>query len=290
MINYMINFFKRLLRANFYVIDDTIIFFIIRKTSGRLFVFLSNLRALIHGFKGRFTYENKNYFIYNEPNKKNKSIKYKFSSRRRSPYYSYGLFARGQTLSKEYMFANINFVNGDVVIDCGANSGDLYLYFFFNNIEIKYIGVEPSLKDFNNLIYNVKNGKNINKALWNVSKEKIKFFINSEYADSSLIEIKNYNETCIIETITIDEISEDYSKIKFIKIDVEGAEPEVLEGLKKNYKKVEYISIDAGPERGLKKKNTIAEIINLMYEKNFQLISYNSSRCCLLFKNKNIKY
>ena len=42
-----------------------------------------------------------------------------------------------------------------------------------------------------------------------------------------------------------------FKKIKLLKVEAEGAEPEVLLGTAKILKRIEFISVDCGPERGL---------------------------------------
>ena len=46
------------------------------------------------------------------------------------------------------MLNQIKFHKLDVVVDCGANVGELYLAFQNKNIEISYFGVEPDKDAF----------------------------------------------------------------------------------------------------------------------------------------------
>ena len=70
-----------------------------------------------------------------------------------------------------------------------------------------------------------------------------------------------------VETISLDDLIDTIGKdIKLIKIEAEGAEPEVLEGLDKNISKVNYITIDAGFERN--GKSTISECIHYLLSRN----------------------
>ena len=80
----------------------------------------------------------------------------------------------------------------------------------------------------------------------------------------------------------IDEID---SNVKLIKIEGEGSEPEILEGLKKNLKKVQYITIDVGFERGIDQTSTYKECENYLLNNNFELINFNKKKYVLLFKN-----
>ena len=74
-----------------------------------------------------------------------------------------------------------------------------------------------------------------------------------------------------------------------IKLESEGAEPEILEGLKKNLSLVKYITIDCGFERGEDQKSTIAECCNYLLSNNFEFTNFGYPRIVALFKNKMIK-
>ena len=74
--------------------------------------------------------------------------------------------------------------------------------------------------------------------------------------------------------------------IKLLKIEAEGAEPEVLIGAEQTIKLCEYISVDAGPERGIEQKTTIKEVKQFLLSRNFTLIQKSFDRVVLLFKNK----
>ena len=63
--------------------------------------------------------------------------------------YRKGFEGRVHQLSQDYHLNKIDFHNGDTVVDCGANVGDLKLYFDLNNYEIEYIAIEPLLKSKN---------------------------------------------------------------------------------------------------------------------------------------------
>ena len=101
--------------------------------------------------------------------------------------------------------------------------------------------------------------------------------------------MENYTEVKNIQTITLDSIiSKIQKKIKLIKIEAEGFEPEVLEGLKKYIRNVEYITIDCGFERGVNKDSTISECSNYLIKNNFEMINFSSARTICLFKNSDL--
>jgi len=211
-------------------------------------------------------------------------MKWRFHHRKAGVYfYQLGINRRINKLRKNYLIDNIKFNANDVVIDCGANNGDFSLCFDKN---IKYYGIEPSPIVFSNLEYNVKNQKLINKGLWKNSEDKITFYLSDEGGDSSIIPISNYTKQINISTITLDELIDEIGlNVKLIKIEGEGSEPEILEGLKKNLKKVQYLTIDAGFERGIDQKPTYKECENYLLNNNFELINFNKKKYVLLFKN-----
>ena len=55
-----------------------------------------------------------------------------------------------------YCLNNIEFKDGDKVVDCGSNVGELCLSFYFRNIDIEYIGFEPDEDTFKMLIKKIQ--------------------------------------------------------------------------------------------------------------------------------------
>ena len=107
--------------------------------------------------------------------------------------------------------------------------------------------------------------------------------------DSSILPINNYTEIISIQTTTLDnEIDKIQQKIKLIKLEAEGFEPEILQGLKKYLNSVEYITVDCGFERGIKQESTIAECSNYLLKNNFKMINFGAPRMVTLFKNLDI--
>ena len=46
-------------------------------------------------------------------------------------------------LFKSYCLDKIDFKKDDIVVDCGANVGELFFSFYYKNYEIQYIAFEP---------------------------------------------------------------------------------------------------------------------------------------------------
>ena len=108
--------------------------------------------------------------------------------------------------------------------------------------------------------------------------------------DSSIIEINNYSKIISIETMILSKIIREINKkVKLIKLEAEGYEPEILEGLKNFIHNVEYITIDCGFERGVDQKSTLEDCSNYLIKKDFKMINFSNSRVVCLFKNCNLK-
>ena len=61
-----------------------------------------------------------------------------------------------------------------------------------------------------------------------------------------------------------------------------------MDGARETIKNTEYVAVDYGPEKGVNQESTASDVINFLYEENFELIKQvvleNS-----LFKNNNLK-
>jgi FkbM family methyltransferase len=208
------------------------------------------------------------------------------SHRKRVHLYSNGLMRRGESIGKSYLLSEISFHSGDFIVDCGANMGDLILYFKSKSISVDYLGFEPNPIDYECLRTNSTSlGGSRNLALWNSTSEMI-FYVDTESASSSLIEPPFYTEKLQIPAARLDSL--DFSKrIKLFKVEGEGAEPEILQGAIGLFSNIEYISVDAGPERGVHQTSTRDDVLKVLENSDFELVMENPyHRKTMLFKNK----
>jgi FkbM family methyltransferase len=251
------------------------------KTDKKTFAVLFNIKAFLVRSEARLIYDGTNFNVTDK--------KYSwFSFKIRSQYicdtsYQNGLLKRTEYHSEVYFLKKIGFKDGDIFIDCGANVGDLKLWFILNCININYIGFEPSPVEFSCLQENVKPSKVHNVGLWKDNGE-LKFYISSQPADSSLIEPVAYDEVITTKVCRLDSFID--TKIKCLKLEAEGAEPEILEGLGDKLKLVEFITADLGYERGVECESTLAPVTNFLLQNNFELVDVEHKRICALFRNK----
>ena len=200
--------------------------------------------------------------------------------------YKNGLDKRAIEIGNAYMLNEINFNKGDLIIDCGANVGDLMLYFDFKKINIDYIGIEPSPEEYSCLKENASGHKTLQIALWNEEMEKT-FYVDSDGADSSLFMPANFENEIKINCNRLDNLQFNKTHIKLLKLEAEGAEPEIIKGAGEILKKTEFVSADLGPERGVDSLETYGPVTDLLYKNNFRLIKINTERLSILYKNNS---
>lgn len=156
------------------------------------------------------------------------------------------------------------------IIDCGANIGLSIIYFkqLFPNAEI--LGFEPDEKVFNVLqhnveVFNLQNVELIKKACWN--EETILQFY-SEGADGGRI-ARDSDTQNIVEVETTRLTNYVNKRVDFLKIDIEGAESEVLNDIKSLLHNVERIFVEFHSFVG--KEQMLPEILSILKSAGFRL-------------------
>ena len=191
-------------------------------------------------------------------------------------------------LLDSYCLNSIEINNGDIILDCGANVGELNLALQSNKIKTQYIAFEPDPEAFECLKLN--NPKNIDNLHMSALSNKVgnqKLHVDSLGGNSSLI---SFGEDNMIEvsSITLDSLNIN-ENIKLFKLEAEGFEPEVLDGSVNTLKNVNFVSVDFGHERGPEEKSTIVEVNKLLLENNFELIKFSEHRLIGLYENKKYR-
>ena len=201
--------------------------------------------------------------------------------------YRYGLEARARKIYLEYLLDRISLSTGDLVVDCGANVGELSLYLGIAH-GCDLICVEPDDEEFACLQENVKglNAKVVGQALW-CSVGELEFYKKNESGDSSLFEVHDYQSKIVVETTTLGQLLSSFGdrRIRLLKLEAEGAEPEILAGAGETLSRIDYIAADVGPERGLRQETTAASVINFLQKHGFRLVEISPKRLICLFEN-----
>lgn len=211
-----------------------------------------------------------------------------YCHRDRLTLYSDGLITRAIAIGQAYGLNAIEIKNGDLVIDCGANMGDLQLYLHLvRQIKVKYIGFEPSPLDFVCLTKNnIFLGELHQVALFNLNSS-IEFYLEPGGANSSAIEPPFFIDKTKVEAVRLDSIIA-HKEVNLLKIEAEGAEPEVLEGSTEILSQVKFIAVDTGPERGINQDDTLAEVKKFCTEHGFYEIG-NQNSYRRIFENSNFR-
>jgi FkbM family methyltransferase len=245
-----------------------------RKTNNKIYLHDKYIRYKINEYENKIVIRSK-YFNFRE---------------QAMNVFSYGIKLNGDRISNSYLLNNIKFKENDIVIDCGANTGDILIYFNNLNINIQYIGIEPGKVEYQTLLKNINDDNNyipLNCALSRNISEK-DFYYKPEFGDSSLEIMNNYIDSYKVMTTTFDNIIDTYYPkkiIKLFKLDAEGHEPEIIEGMKDNLKYVQYIAADLGFERGRCQQSTLPDVVNKLLKNNFIIVGVSKDSLRLLFKN-----
>lgn len=206
-------------------------------------------------------------------------------------HYALGIKYRLRELYESYLLNKITFEKDDIFIDCGSNIGEVSLALFKLNpiknlkgclFELEVPEIEASQKTLDSF-----NVQLINKALSHRNGE-INFYSNPESADSSIIQTKG-STLKTIETLTLDSFFEEQNikTCKLLKLEAEGAEIEVLQGATDALTKIQYVSVDCGPERGENNESTLSTVNDFLVNHGFYLIETSKKRDVCLYRNKS---
>lgn len=156
-----------------------------------------------------------------------------------------------ELLLDSYQINRIKFFPGDTIIDIGAHIGFVSIYIAKQYPFVKIYAYEPIPDNYKHLVKNIKinsvvNVIPINQALTKDGRniDMIVNFYNSGGATGCLKNMKledhNYYK---VKSTTLDKVFKKYfiKKCKFLKIDCEGAEHEILLNCA-SLNKVEYLS------------------------------------------------
>lgn len=153
-----------------------------------------------------------------------------------------------------------------VIFDCGANVGTSCLYFkkLFPGSKIKAFEADPEIaKVLSSNLGNTQGVEVIGKAVW-INNNGIE--ISLEGADAASI-YSNKNKVKV-DSVRLRDLIEAEEKIDMLKIDIEGAEIEVIKDCRENLYKVENIFIEFHSFINFKQELDI--VLRILAENNFR--------------------
>lgn len=266
----------------------------------RKFLFSKKNTLSTTSFSKRFNYINKYFFkypIYTQPQGnllrlKDDDEQFLYISRPGRIYYYYkGISSRLTHLVNEYRLDSVTFQSGDLIVDVGANIGELSCA-LQKKYGVRAIVVEPDKVEFLALKKNLDENSTefYSCPLWN-KEEEVEFFPDNESGDSSIIQQREGVNPIKVNAKTLEGILSSSSfwtsgeRIRLLKLEAEGAEPEILLGAGAVLSNIDYISVDCGPERGLNQESTMIPVLEILQEKGFKAIDVGFPRGIILFKN-----
>ena len=150
--------------------------------------------------------------------------------------FSQGLAFVADRIASAYHIGEVSLQHGDIVVDVGANTGDLELYLRLNDLRCSYVGIEPAPLEFQCLKKNISDqyhSQVLNLALGQHSGLS-QFYLSPESGDSSCVQPASYSEVINISIVTLDELLPKIIKtypgqqLKLLKLEAEGYEPEII--------------------------------------------------------------
>lgn len=206
---------------------------------------------------------------------------------RRGRYLRYkrGIAEGISRLAKDYHFQKLEGLAGGLFIDCGANVGELGIW--ARTQQMHYLAFEPEQQeatccDLNN--YNGVKATN-RKALWK-ENTTLSFYSKAASADGSIFETVGSSKI-EIDAVTLDSALHemDLSRPVILKLEAEGAEPEVLEGARGSLSMIDWVSVDCGPEKGFAEEDTFVACHDILLAHGFQLVEVGFRRVTALYCN-----
>jgi FkbM family methyltransferase len=206
--------------------------------------FNKNRRGCTYKFKAE---DNGRIVLYDD------KTQFTFIGYRRINRYLYpdGLERKKASMKKKYCISECAVENGDIVVEIGSNVGEFTLMAAENARKVFSFEPDPNCNFcIKENTRNLGHVEIIDFAASNKNGNDV-FYVSSEDADSSLIQPKVYSKKIEIKSVRLDSWVEEkgLSVIDFLKVEAEGAEIEVLEGLGEKIDIVKKVSVDGGPER-----------------------------------------
>lgn len=256
---------------------------LVRRVRGRPFCVLFNLRAALKGVDSRVRFDAASGEFRVASGGHELGFRHEGQA-----YYAMkrGLARRCEILGDTYFLPLIEFRAGDVVVDCGANVGELKYWFVGQGIAVEYIGIEPSPREYRCLERNVAPSRAVNAGLWDRDGE-LEFYVSSQMADSSLIEPPEYDEIISVPTRRLDSFLPG-QPIRLLKLEAEGAEPEAIAGCEGLLERIDYVSADLGFERGKNQTSTFAEVTNYLLARGFEVVANGEKRLTVLYRRRGL--
>lgn len=191
-----------------------------------------------------------------------------------------------EQLITDYHLQHVPLGPDSLLIDCGANVGEFGIWARSKNAE--YVAFEPEPVEARCVDLNAYGGepKTIRKALWN-RNTTLEFFSKPDSADSSVIDPGDTGARRTVDAVRLDTVINLSGRTGMVvlKVDGEGAEPEILEGATGLLPFIDFVTVDCGPERGRQEAHTFVEVNEFLVAAGFRLVQFGIPRTTALYRN-----
>lgn len=261
-----------------------LLFSLYRRLPVVLSLALANTIARLRGSQVRFRREGK-FFLAADPS----GNRYFGSVPRGLIFYANGTEFRSRTLAEQYLISEMEPLSGSLIVDVGANYGDLGGMLGIRSEN--YVAIEPSTVEASCIALSFPRARVV-RAAAGESKREMDLFVSSDYGDSSLIEPKikpTHTEQVAVRPLDsiLIELGLHEDEIFLLKVEAEGSEPEVLMGAHRTLERTKFVTIDGGPERGELEEETLSLCTKILSDSGFEPVRFNvrSRPGVGLFKN-----
>jgi FkbM family methyltransferase len=197
------------------------------------------------------------------------------AERIRANRYAKGVKSRCDALARYYTADRIKDWSGKLVIDAGANVGEFSMYAHARGAKVIACELEPLT--FECLRRNMAGTDVVclNVGLWNEDGEVPFYF--RPWASSTLLSNEPTDRTAQAMTLRSLINERGIRDVAFIKADVEGTEPELLQGAVGVFDRIRCLALACGPER-LDDQCTDEACIKILIEAGYHVTLGNTNR------------
>lgn len=215
------------------------------------------------------------------------NVRYSANGPRAFVLWGNGFNHRGRELASQYFLNRFSLPKDALVIDVGANMGDLQLA--LNLQPQQYFAFEPSPRVCEALKRSIPGAHVFNVAAGDIN-DYVELFLADDSGDSSVVRpAGRFTDVVTVKMRRLDSMPEITSanEIGLLKVEAEGFEPEVLIGCDGFLGKTRFVAVDGGPERGTEQLATVQDTVNFLLNRGFELreISLKSRPGVALFEN-----
>jgi len=186
------------------------------------------------------------------------------------------------------------FISGEKnisIVDCGANIGLSTIYLKMNFPDAHIVAFEPDPNIYAALKYNIGSFgyKDIvckNEAVSNVAGV-VNFWLEGGHS-GMIIDEDNAKKAARIKSTRLKSVLNDYERVTFLKIDIEGEEVNVIPDIADQLKKVDYLFLEY--HSFLNRNQTLGEILTIIQAAGMRYYVEEATHKPLPFINREIYF